>query len=571
MKRRMLIVVLGTICLASIWVMTTFYRSQMMKEAAKAVTAGEKYAFEQAFQRVLIGQQDDQSSSQVAEFERDRMPRQPIQLGLHKREAFIHIDLTTNQSLEAAERFLSQVELFGDVKYSTSVREVSRGNYQLTMTFSDIKDQLAFRFGNIPTITLRRMEPLTLAVLPGKSEGAVLMLPESRESRSLYITEGLGDILLQFSEPMIRKEEAGRSVDGYPAVWLDERTISLDVRKVNRTALDLTQFHSQRGNYLPQEYRYVALYKKRPLSWLSYPESKVVGFSSFDSFYEQLIPSPDRESYLGIIDRGSSKSRRGGRQVALVLEQKGRSPLLIEPMLEGTALSRHSTIDWLDAGRFLYVEEKLGTVYNLASGEKTPLFDESSTGSIALEMAVDNVQGSIYVIFVRSAGDKNLYRLEKRTYRLHDLKLEKTESLGETLLHPREQLPAFPIKVRNDGVYYTVPGGQENRTVFVSRKGKSWATEGEIVWATDSGEAVLKRQKSQNAKKYMFWKIGGRQREVSLARGEVLAFGPYLVAGDGLRYQVWDERRKRWEPLELAEGDIRVPAAQRTPLYARER
>lgn len=570
MKRWMLIVTLGSVCLASIWIITAFYRSQMMEKTLNSVTAGETYAFEQAFQRLLIGQQDDQASFRIAEFERGKMPKQPIQLGLHKKEAFIHIDVTTNQSLEAAESFLSQVELIGDVKYSTSVREVSRGNYQLTMTFSEIKDEFGFRFGNIPTITLRRMAPLALTIQPGKAEGAVLMLPESRESRSLYITEGLGTILLRFSEPMIRKEEAGRSVNGYPAVWLDDRTMSLDVRRVNRAALDLTQFHSQSGNYLPEEYRDVALYKKQPLSWLSYPDSEVVGFSPYDSFYDRLILSPDRESYLGVIDRGRSKSRRGDRQVALVLEQRGRDPLLIEPMLEGSGLS-HATIDWLDAGRFLYVEEKLGTVYHLATGEKTPLFDETSTGSIALEMAVDDVDGYLYIVLVRPAGDKNLYRVEKRTYRLHDLVLEKTESLGEALLHPREKLPAFPIRVRKDGIYYTIPGPTENKTVFVSRKGKSWTAEGEVVWANDHSQAVLKRKSDEEAGTYTWWQIGGRQRELHVTRAEVMPFGPYLVTNDGLRYQIWDDRRKRWEPLDLAEGDIRLSAAEGNAVYSRQR
>lgn len=139
-----------------------------MEKTLNSVTAGETYAFEQAFQRLLIGQQDDQASFRIAEFERGKMPKQPIQLGLHKKEAFIHIDVTTNQSLEAAESFLSQVELIGDVKYSTSVREVSRGNYQLTMTFSEIKDEFGFRFGNIPTITLRRMAPLLLPFSPAR-------------------------------------------------------------------------------------------------------------------------------------------------------------------------------------------------------------------------------------------------------------------------------------------------------------------------------------------------------------------------------------------------------------------
>lgn len=86
MKRWMLIVALGSVCLASIWIITAFYRSQMMEKTLNSVTAGETYAFEQAFQRLLIGQQDDQASFRIAEFERGKMPKQPIQLGLHKKK-----------------------------------------------------------------------------------------------------------------------------------------------------------------------------------------------------------------------------------------------------------------------------------------------------------------------------------------------------------------------------------------------------------------------------------------------------------------------------------------------------
>ncbi|QQE73014.1 hypothetical protein KDJ56_13795 [Brevibacillus composti] len=573
MKRWLLLVILGSICMAAVGVLKDVYQSRRAEETARTVQAGEREAFERAFQRLVIGQQDHENRRPVVEFEKSKMPKQAIQLGIHSEDAYIHIDVATSQSLEAAEGFLSQVELIGDVNYSTSAREVSKGNYQLSMYFSGVRDQFGFRFGNIPTITLKRMDPLALSIRPGKSEGALMVMPESRDSTALYLTEGLNQIELHFSEPMIKEEEAGMSVNGYPAVWLDERTISLNVSQIRGNALNLTSLLSRSGNYLPEEYGYVSLYKKEKRSWLAYPESKVVGFSPYDSFYQQLIFSPDRKSYVGIIDRGKSPESAGGRRVALVLEQKGQASTLLEPAFTSTSAGSRlqRMIQWLDDDRILYAGEKTGIVYRISTGEKQQLFDERNTGFAAVESAVDREAGSLYLLFVKPAGEKNRYAVEKRSYRLETLALEGTDGFGELVHHPREPFPALPITVRRDGVYYTKEEQQKTTTWYLSRQGESWSAEGEVVWADDQRHAVLKREHEEKKAQYMWWPIGKKPREIPLSRGELRSFGPYLVADDGLHYHLWDRRRMKWEPLDLAEGEIRLPVSDDIALYSRVR
>ncbi|USG63794.1 hypothetical protein NDK47_16635 [Brevibacillus ruminantium] len=571
MKRWLLLCILGTICIASIWTILKTYQANLAEETTRKVLAGNKQLFEQAFQRLTIGQRDEQLSWPVAEFEKGRMPKEPIQLGLHKNEAFIHIDVATGKSLEAAENFLSQVEVYGDVKFSTSVREVSSGNYQLSMYFSEITDQFAFRFGNIPTVVLKRMDPLKVTIEPFRSEGAVMLLPEGKDSSSLFLTEGIGQLALHFSEPMVGKLEKGRPVNGYPAVWLDEQTISLDIRQMKGYALDLTQFHSQTGNYLPEEYRYVALHKKEKRTWLTYPASKVVGMSPYDSFYQQMFLSPDQKSYVGMIRRGSNLYKKGGITAALVLERAGMPPVFIEHDYTTPGTSPHVTLQWLDQERFLYIGEKTGTVYHVSSGEKKLMFDERNTGMIALESAVDKEAGSVYVVDLLPTGVKNRYVIERRTYRLDSLAWEKTESFGEVSLQPRENYPALPIRVRSNGVYTTTSVNGKLTVQFTSRQGQSWTTAGELIWADDNGRAVVKRTGKEKSTKYYWWQIGKPLREIPLARGEMRSFGPYLIVDDGLRYQLWDGLKKSWELLDLAEGMIKIPVSDDAALYSRVR
>jgi hypothetical protein len=538
-------------------------------------------AFENVVQRIFIGQEDEKGSYRVAEFESGKFPRKPMQYAIHTRKAYVNVDVSTNKPLEQVEQFFSHVNVFGNVKYSSTVREISEGNYQLSMHFADIPNQFALQFGHLPKITLKRMAPLQVSVVEESEGGAALLVSGDNESFStLYLAEGQDVVRLRFSEPMVPNEQVGTWVPDWSGSWLDEQTFQLQVRRVFDKTLNLASMLSLNGNYLPPSFQGFEVKKIPAREWVDLNTGTKVGFSRYDSFYDHLVFSPKGDRYVGLIDRGGSQGDGTGRDFAIVLEQPQKQPVVVEPSFTSDLLLHGTPVQWLDNERFVYASYFGAYVYHVATGAKQELYRNGFTLEGAVqEMAVDRLDHKLYLLIGSNEkkDGEDTYRLIKWTYDTNTLARIKKEPYSDTYLVPKVQLQELPIHVRKDGVYYTTATVETKqvKTTFVNRSGRSWTTVGQVVWADHKGHAVLLWNRDSSGRlvenEYYWWQIGTPPRKLPHVPGTVQPLGPYVVSDDGIRYYLLDTRRKQWDDLQLAETDVSLPVQEETALYRRDK
>ncbi|MFY0543519.1 hypothetical protein [Brevibacillus sp. H7] len=542
----------------------------------------EQLAFERVVQRIFIGQEDERGSFKVVEFESGKFPQKPIQLAIHTRKAYVHVDVATSQPLEQVEHFFSQFNVTGNVKYSSTVREISENNYQLSMHFDEIPKQFALQFGHLPKITLKRMAPLQVTIGPEDENGATMLLAgEFDISSTLYVSEGQDVVNLRFSEPMVEEDQIGFWIPDRFGSWQDPQTFQLHLRRVYDKTLNLVSLYSLNGNYLPPSFQAFEVKKVPPRDWVDLVTGKKVGFSRFDSFYDALVFSPKRDRYVGLIDRGGSQGDGAGRYFAIVLEQQGKPPVVVEPYFYSDVLTHGSLVQWLDNERFAFATYYGAYVYHLANGAKQELYynqSHSAEGAIQ-ELAVDRLRHEIYLLlsYLKVEDGEETYQMDKWTYDAHTLVRKKEEPYSETFLTPKSKLQELPIHVRKNGVYYTkaTDAPKKVRTTFVSREGSTWTVEGQVVWADHDGHAVLIRDRDAAGKPMekisCWWEIGKKPQPLPQVFGTVQPLGPYVVSDDSIRYYMLDPKRKKWNELPLAETDVLLPVQEETALYRRDK
>jgi hypothetical protein len=535
--------------------------------------------FDPYIQRIFIGQEDEHGSYRVKELEKGNFPREPLQLAVHTDKAYVNINISTNQPLEVVERFFAQVDIIGDVTYSTAAKEVSPGHYQLSLHFSDLPREFALRIGNLPKMTLKRMEPLQVYAEPAKGDEPVLLLLPG-DTGSLYVLEGLNDIILRFSEPMVPPEEVGRSVPELAGTWRDEQTLQLNIQSFHDKPLNLALLYSRSGNYLPPGLEMVEVLQLPEREWVEFPSGARAGFSRYDSFYDWLIFSPDGDKYVGLIDRGGSQGDGSGRVFAILLEQQGQQPVLVDPSFYSDLLGHGAPVQWLDNERFAYASFFGAFVWEAATGVNRELFDNrfQSSQQAIRELAVDRWGRKLYLlVHHRETQDgQDVYRVAKWTYDADTLVRTHTEEYAETFLQDTYQLLDLPVLVRENGTYYTkaIAANKRVRTTFVSRKGRSWTVDGQVVWADHRGHALVVQHPYNDAAGkplYSWWEIGSRPQRLPPVNGTVQPFGPFVVSDDGKRTYKLDSERKRWDELPLVAADVHLPIQEERALYRRDR
>ncbi len=558
---------------------TTSYAPTYHNEQA---SQEERVAFERVVQRIFIGQQDEKGSYKVIEFDSGKMPKKPVQLGIHTRRAYVHVDVTTDQPLEQVESFFTQFDVIGNVKYSSTVREISDGNYQLSMHFADIPNQFALQFGHLPKITLKRMSPLQVTVETEDENGAAVLLSgESNIASGLFFSEGQDVVRLHFSEPMVTEERIGNWVPEWSGSWLDPHTFQLHARRVNGKTLNLAAMYSLNGNYLPPSFQACEVKSVPSREWVDVVSGKKMGFSKYDSFYDYLVFSPKRDRYVGLIDRGGSQGDGNGRYFAIVLEQQGKEPIVVEPYFYSDVLAHGSPVQWLDNERFAYASYFGAYVYHIANGAREEIFhNEMNPTKVALqELAVDRIDHQLHLLIAASEVEdgEEKYRVAKWTYDSKTLEKKKEEPYSDTFLTPKYRLQKLPIHARRNGVYYTKASASPKQvsTTFVSRDGRSWTAEGMVVWADHDGHAVLVRNRDATGKMMKdvsyWWEIGKKTKQLPHVFGTVQSLGPFVVSDDGIRFYMLEPRRKAWNDLQLAETDVLLPAQEDMALFRRDK
>lgn len=537
---------------------------------------------EQAVKEIVIGQEDNAGSYPIVSFKQSQFPIEAKQFALHHDDAYIILDVETNQKLEQVEALFSQIKIEGNVRYNTTIKALKKGRYELKISFDDVTNGFTINFGNLPPIKLKKMRPLQVTVQEqSASKQAALLLAHAEETSSLFVTDSQPNVTLRFSEQMVPDDREGSSLpEGIAGTWLDGQTLQLDADLLAGRTVDLRSLYSLAGNHLPPPYAYLQIRRVPQREWVDYLSGKTIGFSPYDSYYDNILYSPNRDKYVGIIDLGPSQGDGGGRYYAFMLEQRGKAPIIIEGTFYTDVLQQGLPIRWMDNDQLVYASHSVVIGYDLRSERKTEFFHnqlDRSKGTVH-ELAYDPYGKKLYVLLAYHVDHK-----DKSFYYTDLWKFDATKGVsGErsyyslVYLAYKYQLQPLPIHAHQNGLFWTkVHGeGKQVETVFEARDGKQVSAPGQTVLLDGQGNAVLLRNRDDAGKtmedKYYWWRLGRKPRLIPEKPGTIIPFASSLLAMDDGKYYRYQPDQRVWKEIYFAGTGIHIPHQQTTAYYRRD-
>jgi hypothetical protein len=543
----------------------------------------DQIVFEQVVKEIFFGQKDNNGSYSIAKFERGQFPTEARQFALHYDDAYINLNVETSQKLEQVEALFSQIKIEGNVRYSTTIKALQSGSYQLKISFDNVTNGFTINFGNFPPIRLMRMKPLQVFVEDQSAQdGAALLLAEAVETSSLFVTDKRPTVTLRFSERMVPEGRAGSGLpEGIAGNWLDSQTLQLDVTFLDGKTVDLRRFYSVTGNYLPPPYENLLIHRVPEREWVEYGSGKIIGFSPYDSFYDQILFSPNRDRYVGVIDLGPSLGDGAGRSYGFMLEQPGQAPTVIESSFYTSVLQQGAPIRWMDNDQLLYASSSAVIGYNLKNRQKTEYFQDRlnrSEGTVH-ELAYDPYGNKLYVLLAYHVGGKDMsfYYTDLVKHELAKGVPGQRSYYSLVYLTYKYQLQPLPIHAHKNGLFWTkVRGeGKQVETVYEARDGQQASAPGQTVLLDGNGNAILQLNRDDAGKtteeRYYWWRPGRKPRLIPEKTGVKKTFASSLLAVDGENYYLYDPEQRDWEKIQFAGEGIHLPQQQNTAYYRRDK
>lgn len=543
----------------------------------------EGIVLDQVVQNFYIGEQDKSGSRTIAQFDKTHFPAKRMQYALHHQDAYVLLTVRTNDTLEQVEELFSQMKIEGNVRYSTTIQELSKDSFELRINFRSIKNRITINFGNLPPISLRKMLPLQVKVVPDANSPAALLLTGNSDTPAvIFATKQQKWVNLLFSEPMVDRESIGpQMLDGVAGSWLDEQTYRLSLEKVGEKPIDMRSLLARSGNHLPASFDNVYVRKVTEREWIDYASGKSVGSSLYDTFYDQLVYAPNHDKYVGVINVGSGQADRFGNTFGLILEQPGKAPTIIEGMFYSNVLQHDSPIQWIDSDRFLFASRDTMYVYDCRTDSKKELFHnqfDKTKGSIhAVQYDPFKKQLYLLVSFHVDDRDKDFYYVDKWVVDGVDGDGVEKSYFSNVFLAYKYQLQPLPINVSNDAIFWTKTSAEQKQvyTVRQDRNGKEETVPGRIVMQDANGNAILvqDRDSSGNSidERYYWWENGKKPRFIPPKAGVIQSFHSTLLATDKGKYYQYDAEMRDWVETHFDGKEIYVPDQESSGYYRRKK
>lgn len=540
----------------------------------------EAIILDQVVQDYYFGQQDQTGSYKIAQFGKADFPKHPTRYALHQEEAVVLLNVRTNKTFEQVEGLLSQIKIEGNVRYSTTIQELSKDSYELRINFHHIKNRFTVNFGNLPPITLRKMAPLQVDVVPQSGNPEALLLTGSYDTPSvLLVTKRQTHAIFRFSQPMVRSQQ--EPLPGIEGSWMDDKTYRISLNKAGEDPINLRKLLAVNGNYLPASFENLYIRKVSEREWIDSATGKAAGFSSYDSFYDQLLYSPNRDKYVGVVNLRGWQQDRFDNTFGFVLEQPGKAPTMIAGMFASDVLRYDAPIQWIDNDHLLFASRYALYLYDCRTNSKKELFQgqfDKTKGSLH-EVTYDPYRKKLYLLvsFHVDHKDKDFYYVDKWVVDGLDASSVEKNYFSNVFLAYKYQLQPLPIYARKDAVYWT-KADTENKQVYTVRQergGQEFTADGRIAFVDAHGNTILVRDRDSEGKsigeRYYWWEKGKKPRLIPEKTGVIDTFRTTLLAKDKAVYYRFDPELNNWVEMRLEGNEIFVPAQETTGFYRRKK
>jgi len=421
------------------------------------------------------------------------------------------------------------------------------------------------------TLSSKAKDKIPFLLLKGQGYDTRLLIPDNEKSVELIFTERMENILPTTNE--------GSSI---AALWRDKKHLIIPLNNTTvasngnqELVLDFSQLKSATGDYIDAADGFLRIQLVPHYEWYN-GAGEPLEQRPRDRFYDQIISSPDGQSYIGAVELGGRLEEGDGTVYSFVLEQPGREPIVIEDAFLSTIDWQGLPVQWLDSNTILYGFYGGVYAYDIAQGKRTVLHEIDQEMKHTINYAVYDSEYKQLQILTYKDHKALSNQLDLLIYEQgKDSPIVKSE-FTQAVHHIRFTDLRMMIIPTDKETYWT--RGQEGLpyTDFIDHTGKTISTEGYIRGITDHGvylERFTKGEYDLESKDWIIWSPGNNsERAITLLPDVNRMFlnGQDLIAHQNEHYYKYDHNLNKWvewkapngakyaEPIKGANGLYRV-------------
>lgn len=518
-------------------------------------------------QRISFGQENYQGGYAFAEWQAPDLPNEPTRMVYHLDDVNMHIEFRS-LSQEERKSIIDSIRVDGNVDWEIVDR--SNHTHLIHLRFKKTKEAYILHFGDLPPITFERKEPLTYTYTPIPGKDTPHLLLHAREySTRLMIPEDESTVTLTFSEEM-HKEKLPLTYEDKPVEveWISSTQLVIPLKnmypvsgRVNELILHLYALKALSGNYLDMGNSALQIQQSSPYEWYESKSGNSVGSSPRDRFYDQMIFSQNKQSYVGVVTLGGSMGDGDGTSYSYVLEQKGHEPIVIEDVFYSTIEPSGQPIQWKNDTTLLYSSYYGVYAYDIEKGEKRTLHDNGSDERNNINYAVYDPTGMLLHILAYENRNDGKNQLELFSYDRGGETPVTTKNFTSTVSVAKYSALDMNITPTPKGTYWTRIQEGVPVTEFINNTGKRFTAKGIVRVALKQGAYLQQYTKGEHqleSPKWVYWKPG--HPAVPIAKipeyNDMFISGSELIYVLDSKYYKYDAQLDKWVAWKAANGEV---------------
>jgi hypothetical protein len=514
--------------------------------------------------------------STTIEWKSNEIPNDIIEIPFHMEELSIRAEYTWFKNFED-EPLKNEIQVYGNVQW-----EVKPNPYYsegIIIRFYKPNEAFSVQISDLPELKFVPKAPIEYSLLNESGDKPSSLLVQGIEYGTQFLIP-VEDrtVTLAFSEEMLTTilptHTDGTSIE---SEWLDSKHLRIQMVNMGvgengtkEKTINLDNLRAKSNDNLRVERTSFTVRQFSDIEWRDNKTGAPVGFSPRDRFYHQLIPSPNGQSYIGVVRVGGSLGDGDGTFYSYVLERPNQEPVMIEHQFYSTIEPFDLPVQWIDNHRILYSAYNGVFIYDIVKGEKITLKDTENSEQDYINFAVYDSNRKQFHVLAADSRDET-YTFNLFTYEDGQSTPKQTKDFTSSVMIQKYSMMDMTIVPTKSGTYWTIIEDGIPYTEFINHDGKKFKVEGYIRAVGDTG-VYLERFKAGEVLEsigYSYWQPGKKAQAITIPEyNEIFANGSNLIIKFDSKFLVYNSVTRKWDNWKAAGGEKEaVPVRGANGLY----
>jgi hypothetical protein len=525
----------------------------------------DQVSFLSKLQNLSFGQGNKEGRGVFADLQTVDIPIEPFQVVYHLEDVSVSATFSGLSQMER-QSLIDNTRIEGNVDWKV---ETDPNNFDVIMIrINNPNVSFVVYLGELPPITFLRKEPLsyTYTALSGQSTPHLLLWAGDYSTR-LLIPEEESSVILTFSEEMRKELPVTNEGEPIESNWIDNTHLEIPLNNMYLVApgvkelfLRMDTLKALSGNFLGWSKGSLQIRQLPKYEWRDVRLGNPVGSSSRDRFYDQLIFSENKQSYIGVVRLGGSMGDGDGTSFSFVLERKGMDPVVIEDVFYSTIEPGGLPIQWIDKKTLMYSSYFGVYAYDIEKAEKRTLHDNGPNERNNINYAIYDTTRKLLHILAYEDASKESSQLNLLTYGQGNQIPKKIKDFTSSVSVAKYSDLDMNIIPTPEGTYWTRIQEGIPVTEFVDNAGEQFNTKGVVRLVWNQGaylQQYIKGEFQLESPSWVFWKPGKKAKPI----GKMLEYNDMFICGPDLIYVLdsvyykYDPSLDKWVTWEATNGE----------------